>query len=339
MTDGTLIWLDNNRLLLINTMGEGTEITVDEAQRLGYKLPDKNMIAAADDSNRMGRTHATSVEEADNIIRSLEEKKAEMALKSRLKHHSSAARSEALARAKAEFDSIAKARDEGEGDKKPKTKPSGGPSKKVSKLTATSDSEVTKKLVATPKKATAKETIRPKWQPSKAYQTLDWHAGLLEQENFLPQKKRLMLYRTVKTSFSVREALKGFYGSMLELTYALDDYYWAMRTKGDIKRNKAGVWDMLREYNLDEKSLDGLVRQTNQAFENAVKEFNIWNDLMFFTKLDKVAVSELINFISDGEQIAWLRSEIEAELSALDVDIPPKNIGWFFRRWHIVNAK
>ena len=308
MGDRTLIWVDSENLLSINEFGEGKHLTKEEALKLGYKLPDLGMTIAEDDGKA-----------ADETISSIEEKKAEMALASRLKHHSPAARSSALSKAKAEFDSLAKSRDEGEGETaKPKAKA------EVKAANAKLKAEEAK-----PKQASSKKPRPRKWQPSKAYKTSDWHN--MECKNFSCQAERTILYRKVKTAFVQTAALRSFYACMLELTYVLEDFYWATGLEKKIARHVAGAAEVAEEYNLGDKNLKALIRQTREASKLLMAEFNKWSKLLELPTLDSQIMGYLRQFAEDGKRISWTHERIKQELEDLSSSSEPHDLLFFLK--------
>lgn len=295
--DGTLIWVDSENLLFINEFGEGKHLTKEEAIALGYQLPGLGMTIAEDDGKA-----------ADKTISSIEEKKAEMALASKLKHHSPAARSSALSKAKAEFDSLAKSRDEGEGE------------------TAKPGAKANSKTEAKPKQA--KKGSR-KWQPSKIYKTSDWHN--MECKNFSCQAERMILYRKVKTTFVQTVALRGFYACALELTYVLEDFFWAEGLEKKIVDHVAGAMEEANEYNLGGKNLKALIRQTREASKVVMTEFNKWSKLLELPVLDSQIIGAVKQFVHDGERITWVHEKIKQELENLNSSSEPKELLRFLK--------
>ena len=189
-----------------------------------------------------------------------------------------------------------------------------------------------------PKTQKAKAQSAKKPKQASPYDSERWRA-LKTQANFARRSQRVDLFASLKKGYSPREALQGYYSCLLELTYVIGDYSWAIKAKKNKDAGVPEVVEMLKKRQIDDEKLATLVNKATLALDTAFSELNNWNELLCFAKIDQATRERVTKSLRDDNRVKWFRAQLREDLMKLNTSIPPKNLAFLFRQRHIVEAR
>ena len=167
-------------------------------------------------------------------------------------------------------------------------------------------------------------------RPANPYESNRWR-GLVNQENFLRLPERAELYAKLKISFSTKPVLQCYYSSLLELTYTVGDYSWAIKLRVSRDEGNPDALKVAEKYGIEGTNLDYIAREYWARMNNAFEEFNNWSKMLYFLPLSQEDIRRVKVFMSNKKMVDWLRKQVRKYLSELDTSAMPKNLAFLCR--------
>ena len=141
------------------------------------------------------------------------------------------------------------------------------------------------------------------------------------KKNFLRATTRHALRESLKTRYSQREAIRGYYSCLLDVVCATND--WAMAASSP---DEKPTFNMFGNYQLSGSVFDSKITITRKRLVKLLDELNSWLQILKLPVLTRKSVRYLIELILNDRLSPNLRKIATQYLSELNTSEKPKNI-------------